>query len=222
MSSAESARALLGVPPSTATTKDSILIIIDAQNEYAQGALAVTNLATSRPAIHSLLQRYRAAQGHVAHIVHTVPEGAPVFTPGTSLAEEFEELKMKPGNESDHEVLVKKKFPGSFAETELDEVVKKAGVKKVVLTGYMAHVCVSTTAREAHQRGYEVLVVEDAIGDRDIPEATGDQLTKVSHYQLSNLPMELMGLTFSVGVIQTVLAELGDFFATIVKSSDIQ
>lgn len=61
----------------------------------------------------------------------------------------------------------------------------------------MAHVCVSTTARQAHEKGYDVLVVEDGVGDRDIPGVGGDELTR------------------------TVLAELGDFFATVVKSGDI-
>jgi len=72
MTGAKSFRQLAGVPPSTATTKDSVLIIIDAQNEYAKGALAVTNTATSRPAIEGLLKRYRAANGHIVHIVHEV------------------------------------------------------------------------------------------------------------------------------------------------------
>ena len=43
-----------------------------------------------------------------------------------------------------------------------------------------AHVCVSTTAREASQLGYDVVLAEDAIGDRDIPGASGDEVTKVS------------------------------------------
>ena len=69
---------------------------------------------------------------------------------------------------------------GAFAETNLQELIEKAGVKKIVLVGYMAHICVSTTAREAHQRGCEVLIVEDAIGDRNIPGASGEEVTKVS------------------------------------------
>ncbi|KAI0760331.1 Isochorismatase-like protein [Fomes fomentarius] len=194
--SGASFRTLAGIPPSTATTKDSILVIIDAQNEYATGALTVTNLSTSRPAIASLLQKYRKAGAHVAHVVHIVPDGTPVFTPGTPLADEFEELRPDPANPN--EVVVKKKFPGAFAETTLDEVIKGTGLRKIVLVGYMAHVCVSTTAREAQQKGYEVLVVEDAIGDRDIPGATGEEVRKL------------------------VLAELGDFFGTVVKSSDIE
>lgn len=72
-----------------------------------------------------------------------------------------------------------KKFPGSFAETNLDDIVKKTGLKKLVLVGYMAHVCISTTARQAAQRGYDVLIAGDAVGDRDIPGATGAEVTKV-------------------------------------------
>ena len=177
---AQSFRQLAGIPASTATAQDSILVIIDAQNEYAKGALAVDNISTSRPAISGLLKHYRSHGGHIAHIAHSVPEGTPVFTPNTDLAEEFEELK---GNKSSKEILIAKNFPGAFAETELDKFVKETGKTKLVLAGYMAHVCVSTTAREAHQKGYEVLIVEDAIGDRDIPGASGAQVTKASPWK---------------------------------------
>ncbi len=43
-----------------------------------------------------------------------------------------------------------------------------------------AHVCVSTTARAGAELGYDVLLVADAIGDRDIPGASGKDVTKVS------------------------------------------
>lgn len=68
------------------------------------------------------------------HVLHQVPDGAPIFTPGTDLAEEFEELRPKEG-----EKVVKKLHPSAFAETELDGLLKKDGVegKKVVLVGYM-------------------------------------------------------------------------------------
>lgn len=184
---------LLGVPPSTASTSNSALIIIDAQNEYKSGKLAVTNAEESSNVIASLLEKYRAANGRIVHVLHKTSQDAPVFTVGTPLADEFTELTPKDG-----ETVIWKNHPGSFADTNLDEVLKGWGIKKVVLTGYMAHVCVSTTARQASQRGYDVLVVEDGIGDRDIPGHSGGELTKV------------------------VLAELGDIFATIVKSADIQ
>lgn len=55
-----------------------------------------------------------------------------MFTPGTELAEEFDELKPKSG-----EGVIEKKWPGSFAETSLKGDLEKLGLKKVVLTGYM-------------------------------------------------------------------------------------
>ncbi len=48
------------------------------------------------------------------------------------------------------------------------------------LEGYMAHVCVSSTAREGDDLGYEMSVVKDAIGDRDVPGASASQLVEVS------------------------------------------
>lgn len=89
----KSFRELLGIPPSTASPFDSALIIIDAQNEYASGALAVTNAAESGKVIAELLGRYREAKGKIVHILHRVEDGAPVFTPGTELAEEFKDIK---------------------------------------------------------------------------------------------------------------------------------
>ncbi|KAG5660921.1 hypothetical protein KAF25_002564 [Fusarium avenaceum] len=192
MASAKSFRELIGVQPSSASTSDSVLIIIDAQNEYAEGHLKVTNVAESRKVIAALLEKYRSANGDIVHVVHATPEGAPVFTPGTKLADEFDELKPKDG-----EAVIQKNFPGSFAKTDLQDVLDKAGKKKVVLTGYMAHVCVSTTARQAAERGFDVLIPEDAVGDRDIPGVDADQLVKVA------------------------LSEIGDAFGTIIKSSSI-
>lgn len=55
-----------------------------------------------------------------------------MFTPGTALAEEFDELKPLEG-----EKVVVKELPSSFANTDLDGWLKKQGWKKVVLVGYM-------------------------------------------------------------------------------------
>ncbi|GKU07150.1 isochorismatase family [Fusarium langsethiae] len=192
MASATSFRELIGVQPSSASPTDSVLIIIDAQNEYAEGKLQVTNVTESRKVIAGLLEKYRAANGSIVHVVHATPDGAPVFTPGTKLAQEFDELKPRDG-----EAVIQKNFPGSFAKTDLQEVLDKTGKKKVVLTGYMAHVCVSTTARQAAERGFDVLIPEDAVGDRNIPGVDAEQLVKVA------------------------LSEIGDAFGTIIKSSSI-
>ncbi|KAK9348896.1 Isochorismatase-like protein [Lipomyces starkeyi] len=185
-------RELIGVSPSTATTKDSVLVIIDAQNEYATGHLKTENVASTREAISSLLHKYRLAGGDIVHIVHQTPDGAPVFTPDTDLAKEFAELEPGAG-----EKVVRKQFPGSFTGTDLGAFLKGTGKNKLVLTGYMAHVCVSTTARQAAEQGYDVLIAADAVGNRDIPGAKAEE------------------------VVNITLAELGDAFGTIVKSGSI-
>ncbi|KAL2105478.1 hypothetical protein VUR80DRAFT_8311 [Thermomyces stellatus] len=192
MSSAPSFRSMLGLSPATASTSDSVLAIIDAQNEYAKGKLAVSNVDASRRVIASLLEKYRAAGAPVVHVVHDTPQGAPVFTPGTELAEEFAELKPRDG-----EAVVHKQFPGSFTETDLQKCLEENGRKKIVLVGYMAHVCISTTARQGHERGWDVVVVEDGVGDRDIPGVKAEELTRVA------------------------LAEIADAFGSVVQSKDI-
>lgn len=135
---AKSFRQTVGVPPSTASTGDSTLVIIDAQNEYADGLLRTEGVGATRAAIAALLGRYRAAGAPVVHVVHETPDGAPVFTPGTALAAEFDELRPRKSDlDSETESVVVKKFPGSFTGTQLQEILEKTGRKKVVLTGYM-------------------------------------------------------------------------------------
>jgi nicotinamidase-related amidase len=192
----KSFRQLVGITPSTASVQDSTLIIIDAQNEYASGKLKVEDVNASRKVIADLLSRYRRGGNgsNIVHVVHEVPEGAPVFTPGTPLAAEFDELKPQSGEKT-----VTKHHASSFAQTDLHEYLQGLGSvgKKIVLVGYMAHVCVSTTARAGDELDYDVLVVSDAIGDRDIPGVQAETLVSV------------------------VLCELGDGFASIIQAADI-
>lgn len=91
----------------------------------------------------------------------------------------------------------------SFTGTDLDATLKAQGIKQIVLTGYMAHVCVSGTARDGMEHGYDVILVADAIGDRDVPSVDGKSVVKAE---------------FLVGA---VLAELGDAIGTVIQSSEI-
>ena len=64
-------------------------------------------MAESRANIGAVLQKYRDAGGDVVHVTHVTPEGAPLFTRGTDLAEEFDELRPKEGEKvssSKHEI----------------------------------------------------------------------------------------------------------------------
>jgi len=62
------------------------------------------------------------------------------------------------------EVVVDKPGKGAFYATELAEVLGKADIRSLVVTGVTTEVCVHTTVREANDRGYECLVLADCVG----------------------------------------------------------
>ncbi len=59
-------------------------------------------------------------------------------------------------------VIVKRQW-GAFHGTELDLQLRRRGVDTIVLTGVATNFGVESTAREAWQYGYSVLVAEDAV-----------------------------------------------------------
>uniref|UniRef100_A0A8H7K5X3 Isochorismatase-like domain-containing protein n=1 Tax=Bionectria ochroleuca TaxID=29856 RepID=A0A8H7K5X3_BIOOC len=77
MASTVSFRTILGALASSASTSDSVIVIIDAQNEYSDGKSRVSNVNKSRAAIVSLLSKYWDAGAQVIHVVHAKPESAP-------------------------------------------------------------------------------------------------------------------------------------------------
>ena len=134
---AQSFRQIVGAAPSTASSssKETALIIIDAQNEYAHGLLKVVSPEQKMGGIAGLLEKFRAQKDgseRVIHVLHEVPDGAPGFTPGKDVSREYEDVKAKDG-----EKVIMKHHPGSFAETDLHETLQKRGIKQVVLTGFM-------------------------------------------------------------------------------------
>jgi nicotinamidase-related amidase len=56
---------------------------------------------------------------------------------------------------------------GAFHDDRMDVLLKKVGAGQVFLTGVTTSQAVESTARSAHERNYNVVVVTDAIGDLD-------------------------------------------------------
>lgn len=69
-----------------------------------------------------------------------------------------DELMPRPG-----EPVVDKPGKGAFYATDLNEILKSRGIRQLVVCGVTTEVCVNTTVREANDRGYDCLVVEDCV-----------------------------------------------------------
>jgi len=74
--------------------------------------------------------------------------------PGTAIVSELAPL--------DGEYVIEKPGKGAFYATDLGRILNELGTKHLVFAGVTTEVCVQTTMREANDRGFDVLLAEDA------------------------------------------------------------
>ncbi|MFE7109783.1 isochorismatase family protein [Streptomyces sp. NPDC057575] len=154
----------------TATTLDprTALVVVDLQK-------GIVSLDTAHPAAevvaHSaaLAGAFRA-KGLPVVLVHVV-DGAPGRNeaarasggrPPADWADIVPELGPHEGD-----IVVTKRTWGAFHGTDLDLRLRRAGVTQVVVTGIATSIGVESTARAAHEHGYNVTIATDAVTDMD-------------------------------------------------------
>ena len=164
------------------------LVVIDMQRDFAEeggfGASLgndVSRVTRIVPDVKRLIEGFRAAGLPVIHTMEChrpdlsdLPpakrdRGAPTLRigddgpmgriliagePGTAILPE-----LAPVN---GEIVIEKPGKGAFYATPLGDILKDKGISQLVFAGVTTEVCVQTTMREANDRGYECLLVEEA------------------------------------------------------------
>lgn len=83
------------------------------------------------------------------------------------------------------DIVVHKKTFGAFNSSNLDDVLREHGLRTIVMVGISTNCCVETTARDAADRGYAVVIVDEACADYD--EAAHDASLRAFHFNFGRV-----------------------------------
>ena len=166
------------------------LLIIDVQKIYTDetSAYYVENHATVISNINKLIKKYEN-DSLIVYITHknksdgsdsgrmydyAGEEGEIEFAEGSKAVEYDANLLIVNG-----EHIVKHKYD-AFVGTELYALLKKHGVEKVIVVGFMTNFCCESTARSAHDLDFYVDFVRDATGTPGTEECTPEILIETT------------------------------------------
>ena len=163
------------------------LVVIDMQRDFVEpggfGAALGNDVSLLTPIIPAVARLIGAFRRHGLPIIHTREGHSPDLSdcPPAKLRRGKASMRIgdpgpmgrililgEPGNDiipelapAPGEVVLDKPGKGAFCATDLQEILRKRGVTHLAFAGVTTEVCVQTTMREANDRGYECLLVED-------------------------------------------------------------
>jgi nicotinamidase-related amidase len=123
-----------------------------------------------------LARAVRAAGGLVVLVrVTPSPDGKDALHPASDLpppggARPPDWAELVPPLAGLGDLVITKRQWGAFYGTELDLQLRRRGVRTIVLCGISTSMGVESTARDAFERGYEQVFVEDATSARSVEE----------------------------------------------------
>jgi nicotinamidase-related amidase len=198
MNSPKTLLQLAGVNGGCPPLSESVVVVIDAQNEYVSGKLPLTGVEQALDRIEQLLAMARAVGAPVIHVVHRGRAGG-LFDP---LGKTFQIHPQAAPAEG--EKIIEKELPNAFAKTPLHLALRATRRSSIILAGFMTHMCVSATARAALDHSWKTTVVGDAGATRDLPcPLGGDPLPAAE-------------------VHRGALAALADRFASVARVADFK
>lgn len=149
--------------------KSTALVLIDLQQGILGHPLVPNTGAELLTGGQSLAERFRAAGATVVLVnVDFAKDGADMLRqpvdesmgmPKGGFPAGWSEFP--PGLRQPGDILITKRQWGAFHGTELDLQLRRRGIRTIVLGGVATHIGVESTARQAYEHGYELLIVKD-------------------------------------------------------------
>ncbi len=174
---------------------EAAVLLIDAQEEYRSGALALGDITQALCEITTLRQRAKKLELPVIHIRHVGPAGGlfDVDGHGGAFCAQAEPLA--------GEYVIDKHLPNAFTGTDLAARLDALNIKRIIVGGFMTHMCVSSTVRGALDLGLETAVVANTCATRSLPGHDGEEISARDMHRAA-------------------LAAMSDRFACILPTSD--
>ena len=141
------------------------LVLVDIQQDYFPGGrMEVAGPTEASMVAGKLLKHFRENELLIIHIQHiSTRAGAAFFLPDTEGINIHEYVAPLPD-----ETVIKKHFPNSFRDTQLNEYLVSRGIRELVICGMMSHMCIDATVRAAFDKGYACNVAHDACAARNL------------------------------------------------------